>query len=978
MAFKSWRHYYSTGIIFLVFLSGLFAQEGIGIDQLESAPGGNYFPLTEDGTIFPETGVQVYRKFDVNLIDSLFHKGDSICISFINDSIPAKCVLDLNDAYNDAELRDSITSHRVDITELQSRPDLIEDNDSDPSNEKHLREGNSTSIAFPQGGINQIGTTVSGYLKITLPNSWSNTMLKFDIDVFDYATNQSCRIEVAGYTYINTPAWLSTSATTISSNTNINYTIRFGHDGDKCAIYIGESNTSWAYPSIQITHVNASFFNSEYEDWDDGWDISVVNDLGAIHATHTNTNPLFSGEYMALGFTGTIGLADGIDNVDDPDNVVGNEYNTGVSLNGTIFSVTDGGGTKSADLSPIQDGTGTDDQIIDEFSFERPLLRLSIEDDNQSSKIADFNEYYRLPTNIQSGDWDDIIGPGLHELQSSTAPNRPDNWYYYPLVVRFSTAITQYAIPYGNDTNVRNVYVRTRKTSGVWSSWEKQLYESDTNGWDKNAADDAVLPSLISDRVVFGNYEQDAQFLFSGGALTLPNDLRIKSSSGSANAWLQVSAGQNYVGTHSLGLGVVSMADASGSYNNALGFESARNSSGNYLVALGRRSAYNSIGDNVLAIGRNSALNNTGNNVTALGLNSGQSNTFDNVILFNASAANKNNQVVFGTSAYTSYFPGRLGIKNNNPLYDCDITGSIRVTDRTGGAATHGAYWDSNGQLIQGAIPVTSDNNTGLHDFYEVGTGIAPNAITDQKYTYGPITIGTNSNLGVDLGITATRSTTTPFIRLQNPGSGDIAIHFDKPNGTDSDWAIGTQGSSGKFIISGGATVGEDEKMVFEPDGDIGINTTVPTRDVDIVGDVRIRGGLLYDFANAAPSVNGSVIQNSGGEFAYLDVEQAEEDSQVSYQEATTLTGLSKVKHIEYDGTSSTLTWFDSDIFGVTTQTASAQTFWNNTSTSKTINAATGDVFRFSDGTSSTSVVIPARGFRDFEEFGSNTWLVSP
>ena len=48
---------------------------------------------------------------------------------------------------------------------------------------------------------------------------------------------------------------------------------------------------------------------------------------------------------------------DGIDDVDDADNVVGNEYNTGAGLlPGNILEITDGGGALNVDLSVLQDG----------------------------------------------------------------------------------------------------------------------------------------------------------------------------------------------------------------------------------------------------------------------------------------------------------------------------------------------------------------------------------------------------------------------------------------------------------------------------------------------------------------------------------------------------------------------------------------------------------------------------------------------
>lgn len=78
----------------IAFMGGrLAAQEAIQLDQLKEAPGPNYFPLTEDGTIWPIPGIQVYQKFkDHHFIDSIyFMSPDSFCISLNGDSIPPVC-----------------------------------------------------------------------------------------------------------------------------------------------------------------------------------------------------------------------------------------------------------------------------------------------------------------------------------------------------------------------------------------------------------------------------------------------------------------------------------------------------------------------------------------------------------------------------------------------------------------------------------------------------------------------------------------------------------------------------------------------------------------------------------------------------------------------------------------------------------------------------------------------------------------------
>ena len=131
----------------------------------------------------------------------------------------------------------------------------------------------------------------TGYLKITLPVSWNNTMIRLAVDIYNYTDGTSCTYYLAGYNYKVDSKWYNCTAYSVGYNNNslCNLTVRFGHDGSKCAIYIGESNTSWSYPQIAIrdiligynTNVNANTFKT-------GWGIIFTTSLGTISSTQTN------------------------------------------------------------------------------------------------------------------------------------------------------------------------------------------------------------------------------------------------------------------------------------------------------------------------------------------------------------------------------------------------------------------------------------------------------------------------------------------------------------------------------------------------------------------------------------------------------------------------------------------------------------------------------------------------------------------
>lgn len=157
-----------------------------------------------------------------------------------------------------------------------------------------IGSSDDTYIAFPSGGGYKTRTSVNtGYLKITLPQSWTDTMLSFRIKIYEYRTNTSCDYFVSGYNYSDESKWYNVTAYSTGKNdtkTISNLTVRFGHDGSKCAIYIGESNTSWNYTQIRVCDVLTGFKNYEYSKWAAGWTVGFTTTLGTISQTVTNPN----------------------------------------------------------------------------------------------------------------------------------------------------------------------------------------------------------------------------------------------------------------------------------------------------------------------------------------------------------------------------------------------------------------------------------------------------------------------------------------------------------------------------------------------------------------------------------------------------------------------------------------------------------------------------------------------------------------
>lgn len=176
-------------------------------------------------------------------------------------------------------------------------------NESADANLRAVGTSDKTYIAFPQGGgYRAAASTATGYLKITLPKTWSDTMMSFKVTIYEFQNNLSCTYYLSGYNHIDSDGkWLCVSAYSLSksdSRTISNRTVRFGHDGSKCAIYIGENNSTWNYPQIQISDITVGYGTHDYVHWASGWSIGFTTTLGTI--TSTVTTPCISNSAATL------------------------------------------------------------------------------------------------------------------------------------------------------------------------------------------------------------------------------------------------------------------------------------------------------------------------------------------------------------------------------------------------------------------------------------------------------------------------------------------------------------------------------------------------------------------------------------------------------------------------------------------------------------------------------------------------------
>lgn len=155
--------------------------------------------------------------------------------------------------------------------------------------------GHNYYIQYPKdGAYHTRNSTVIGYLKIKLPVSWTGTFIKFKVSILNGASNTSVDYIISGYCQSN-GNWGYTTAVCLSNAVSPlrNLSVMFGaNESNESIIAIGEANTAWSYPQIQISDIVLGWNNIEYSKWKSGWDISVdAKPLLTINTTITNNLP---------------------------------------------------------------------------------------------------------------------------------------------------------------------------------------------------------------------------------------------------------------------------------------------------------------------------------------------------------------------------------------------------------------------------------------------------------------------------------------------------------------------------------------------------------------------------------------------------------------------------------------------------------------------------------------------------------------
>jgi hypothetical protein len=138
-------------------------------------------------------------------------------------------------------------------------------------------------------------------------------MMKFIVNVYLYSASQSFSLACGGYNCTSLSQWIKTFAQ-ISGNTASNNRVRFGHDGSKCVVVIGDTDSIWSYPKVSVRDFQGGHNSFSFSQWATGWSISFETDLSGYSLTVDYSDALLDAKAIlnqgALATQSFVGASD--------------------------------------------------------------------------------------------------------------------------------------------------------------------------------------------------------------------------------------------------------------------------------------------------------------------------------------------------------------------------------------------------------------------------------------------------------------------------------------------------------------------------------------------------------------------------------------------------------------------------------------------------------------------------------------------
>lgn len=130
-------------------------------------------------------------------------------------------------------------------------------------------------------------SSVTGTIKVTLPFSWTSTMMNVRIAGFNYVNGASWEILVGGYNPAASSNWTRVTASVVAGRPPFSQ-VRLAHDGTNCCILLGDTATAHAYPKVVVKEFIGGY-QGMLNDWANGWTVGVITDETGVTTTQTVT-----------------------------------------------------------------------------------------------------------------------------------------------------------------------------------------------------------------------------------------------------------------------------------------------------------------------------------------------------------------------------------------------------------------------------------------------------------------------------------------------------------------------------------------------------------------------------------------------------------------------------------------------------------------------------------------------------------------
>jgi hypothetical protein len=148
-------------------------------------------------------------------------------------------------------------------------------------------------IENPDGALLYVASAAAvGAFKIALPVFQLAGFVRMRVEILAEADRRPMTAIISG-TFNTDGAWSVGSAEIIGASASNDLAVRLGNDGAKMCVWIGETNTLWAYPRLRVTEVVVARETASgagaVARWMKGWAVSLGQSFGTVQKTISGT-----------------------------------------------------------------------------------------------------------------------------------------------------------------------------------------------------------------------------------------------------------------------------------------------------------------------------------------------------------------------------------------------------------------------------------------------------------------------------------------------------------------------------------------------------------------------------------------------------------------------------------------------------------------------------------------------------------------